>query len=88
MEDGMESDNKAVLDPVVDIDANMVVWQHLGEHILDFWNMRQQKLITSLSIAVWFCSPEEEIQKDVLAVGTGQDRMAIDGVIAKIFYPI
>jgi hypothetical protein len=66
----------------------MVVWQHLGEQILDFWKMQQQKLVTPLSIAAWFCSPEEEIRKDVLAFGTGQDWMAIDGVIAKIFYPI
>jgi hypothetical protein len=41
-----------------------------------------------LSVAAWFCSPEAEIQKDVLENGTGQDRQAIDGVIAKIFYPI
>jgi hypothetical protein len=93
MDNGMESDDDAVLHAEEDsdteeIDTNMVVRQHLGEQILDFWNMRRQKLITPLSIAAWFCSPEEEIQKDVLAFGTGQDRMAIDGVIAKIFYPI
>jgi hypothetical protein len=73
MDNGMESDDKAVLDAEEDsdaeeVDTNMVVWQHLGEQILDFWNMQQQKLITPLSIAAWFCSPEEEIRKDVLAL--------------------
>jgi hypothetical protein len=72
MEDGMESDNEAVLDAEEDsdaeeVDTNMVVWQYLGEQILDVWNMRRQKLIAPL---------------------LGQDWMAIDGVLAKIFYPI
>jgi hypothetical protein len=55
MEDGMESDNKAVLDTEEDsnaeeVDTNMVVRQHLGEQILDFWNMQRQKLITPLCL--------------------------------------
>jgi hypothetical protein len=92
-DDGMESDDAAMLDPEEDSDAeaveeNLVIRQHLGEQILDFWNIRRQKLITILSVAAWFCSPEAEIQKDVLENGTGQDRQAIDGVITKIFYPI
>jgi hypothetical protein len=83
----------AMLDPEEDSDAeavedNLVFRRHPGEQILDFWNIRHQKLITPLSVAAWFCSPEAEIQKDVLENGTGQDRQAIDGVIAKIFHPI
>jgi hypothetical protein len=92
-DDGMESDDAAVLDPEEDSDAeaveeNLVVRRHLGEQILDFWNICRQKLITPLSIAAWFCSPEAVIRKDVLAFGTGRDRHVIDGVIAKIFAPI
>jgi hypothetical protein len=56
--------------------------------MLDFWNVRRKKLITPLSIAAWFCLPQEEIRKDILANSTGQDRAAVDLVIGTIYYPI
>jgi hypothetical protein len=56
-DDGMESDNAAMLDPEEDSDVeaveeNLVVRWHLGEQIFDFWNICCQKLITPLSVAV------------------------------------
>jgi hypothetical protein len=68
LDDGEDSDDDAVMDPVEDNDeiigtTNPVTDtpQHLGKQILEFWNKLKQKLITPLSIAGWFCSPEEVI---------------------------
>jgi hypothetical protein len=58
-----DSDNGAQQDPVVDGDDNndtpIALEKHLGEQMLDFWNVCREKLITLLSIAAWFCSPQE-----------------------------
>jgi hypothetical protein len=68
LDDVEDSDDDAVMDAVEDDDeiigtTNPVTDtpQHLGEQILEFWKKRKQKLITPLSIAGWFCSPEEVI---------------------------
>jgi hypothetical protein len=58
-----------------------------GESISCFWLKRREKLITPLSLAAWFCSPDENIRKDVQALAKGGDRFLIEEVIAKIFYP-
>jgi hypothetical protein len=91
-DDTSDSDNGAQQDPVVngddDDDTPIALEKHLGEQMLDFWNVRREKLITPLSIAAWFCSPQEEIRKDVLANSTGQDQAAVDLVIGTIYYPI
>lgn len=93
-DDGSDSDNDAIVYPEEDdsdseaIEETLVVQRHLGEQISDIWKVRREKLITPLSIAAWFCSPEAVIRKDVLARGTGQHRQLIDSVIAKIYYPI
>jgi hypothetical protein len=62
--------------------------QHLGEQILEFWNKRKQKLLTPLSIAGWFCSPEEVIRQDVMANSTAAHHLELESVIAKIYFPI
>jgi hypothetical protein len=62
--------------------------QHLGEQILSLWNKRRERLITPLSIAGWFCSPDPDIRKDVVEKGTGADRLEIEKVIAKLYFPI
>lgn len=41
-----------------------------------------------MSIAAWFCSPEEEICRDVAANSTGEDQAAVELVIAKVYFPI
>ena len=68
---------------------------HLGEKIALFWKKRREKLITPLSLAAWFCSPSPYIQQDVLAFENegdreevGANRLEIEAVIAKAFYPI
>jgi hypothetical protein len=66
LEDGANSDNDAVMDPVEndnksDTNPNTDTPKHLGEQILEFWNKRREKLITLLSIAAWFCSPDKLI---------------------------
>jgi hypothetical protein len=62
--------------------------QHLGEQILAFWNKRRQKLITPLALAGWFCSPSAEIRQDVVDKGSGANRLDIEMVIGKLYYPI
>jgi hypothetical protein len=93
LDDDQASDDEAVMDPVDDDDdddtpANIESPKHLGEQILEFWEKRKQKLITPLSIAGWFCSPEECIRQDVLANATGAHRLEVESVIAKIYFPI
>ena len=68
---------------------------HLGEKISLFWKKRCQKLITPLSLAAWFCSPSAEIRNDVRTFEqegnrreTGTNRLEIEAVIAKVFYPM
>jgi hypothetical protein len=61
---------------------------HLGEKISAFWYKRRQKLITPLSIAAWFCSPHPDIRADVVAHEIGADRLVVEEVIAKLYYPI
>jgi hypothetical protein len=61
---------------------------HLGEHILLFWKKRRQKLITPLSIAGWFCSPDPDIRKDVVAHEIGADRLEVEKVIKKMHHPM
>jgi hypothetical protein len=86
-----DCDNSAQQDPVVDGDDDddtpIALEKHL-EQMLDFWNVHREKLITPLSIAAWFCSPQEEIRKDVLAKSTGQDQAAANLVIKTIYYSI
>jgi hypothetical protein len=63
--------------------------EHLGEQILRFWKKRRQKLITPLSIAGWFCSPNADIRADVLAhQEDGTYRLMVEEVIQKIFFPM
>jgi hypothetical protein len=94
VDDAEDSDDGADVDPVVDddggdvVDISLVVEKHLGEQMFDFWNHRRKKLITPLSIAAWFCSPQEEIREDVLLYSTAQDRAAVDLVVGSIYYPI
>jgi hypothetical protein len=61
---------------------------HLGEHILSFWKKRREKLITPLSIAGWFCSPDPDIRKDVVEHEFGANRLDVEKVIEKIYYPL
>jgi hypothetical protein len=62
--------------------------KHLGEQILEFWNKRREKLIMPLSIAAWFCSPDELILKDVMENSTQEHRLMVESVIAKLYHPI
>ena len=41
-----------------------------------------------MSLAGWFCSRVAEIRQDVINNGSGTDRLEIEKVIGKIFYPI
>ena len=59
----------------------------LGEQILCFWNKRREKLITPLSIAGWFCSPIADIRRDVVDHEEGANRLDVEAVIEKIYYP-
>jgi hypothetical protein len=61
---------------------------HLGEKIKAIWMKRREKLITPLSIAAWFCSPNPDIMKDVVDNSTGPDRFEVEDVIKKLYYPI
>jgi hypothetical protein len=61
---------------------------HLGEQILGIWNKRREKLITPLSIAGWFCSPDPDIRQDVVQHEIGANRLDVEVVISKMFYPI
>jgi Protein of unknown function (DUF 659) len=96
LDDGEDSDDDAAMDPVEDDDdtataptnPDIETPKHLGEQVLEFWEKRKQKLITPLSIAGWFCSPEELIRRDVVANATGAHRLEVESVIAKIYFPI
>jgi hypothetical protein len=77
-----------VVDGDNDDDTPIALEKHLGEQMLDFWNVCREKSIAPLSIAAWFCLPQEEIRKDVLANSTGQDQVAVGLVIGTIYYPI
>jgi hypothetical protein len=93
LEDGMDSDDDAQMDPVDDDDEsdtnpNTDTPKHLGEEILEFWEKRREKLITPLSIAAWFCSPEELIRKDVMEKSTQEHRLMVESVIGKLYHPI
>ena len=61
---------------------------HLGEQILAIWKKRREKLITPLSIAGWFCSPNPDIRMDVITHLIGADRLDVETVIEKIYHPI
>jgi hypothetical protein len=97
-DDGLELDDLAESDdegggrgPVEDSDDDddvPNVGKHLGEQFLDLWNLRRKKLITPFAIAGWFCSPAEDVRKDVLAHGTGAHRLDVEFVIGKLYYPI
>jgi hypothetical protein len=41
-----------------------------------------------LSFAAWFCSPEADIRQDVEKYQVGSDRIAVEDVIKKLYYPI
>jgi hypothetical protein len=60
---------------------------HLGEQIVSFWKKRRTRLITPLSLAGWFCSPHDAIRQDVREHEKGVDRLEIEKVIEKIYYP-
>lgn len=62
--------------------------EHLGEQIHAFWNRRRSKLITPLSLAGWFCSPIADIRKDVVAHEIGANRLDVEEVVRKIYYPM
>jgi hypothetical protein len=62
--------------------------KHLGEQISALWDHRRIKLITPLAIAGWYCSPSEEIRKDVIKMETGANRLDVERCIGMIFYPI
>jgi hypothetical protein len=93
LEDGADSDNDAVMDPVEDNDKsdsnpNTDTPKHLGEQILEFWNKWREKLIMLLSIAAWFCSPDKLIWKDVMENLAQEPRLMVESVIAKLYHPI
>jgi hypothetical protein len=64
-DDLVESDDDAIVDDAVDSDSEVEetfnIWRHLGEQISDLCKICQQKLITPLLIAAWYCSPQAEI---------------------------
>jgi Protein of unknown function (DUF 659) len=61
---------------------------HLGEQIKLFWVKRREALITPLSIAAWFCSPNPDVRADVIAYELGADRLEVESVIQKLFFPM
>jgi hypothetical protein len=81
-EDGDGDDNTESDDDDDDVEV-----EHLGEQILSFWNHRRQKLLTPLSLAGWFCSPDAEIRKDVVENGSGSNRLDIELAIGKLYFP-
>jgi hypothetical protein len=80
-----ESDAESVLESIEDEEVEV---EHLGEQILLFWNQRRQKLITPLALAGWYCSPHADIRADVVAHEMGANRLEVEVVIAKMYYPI
>ena len=61
---------------------------HLGEQIHAFWNKRRSKLITPLSLAGWFCSPIADIRKDVVEHEIGANRLDVEEVVRRIYFPM
>jgi hypothetical protein len=53
--DPVEGDDKSDTNPNTDTP------KYFGEQILEFCNKRREKSIVPLSIASWFCSPDELI---------------------------
>ena len=41
-----------------------------------------------MSLAGWFCSPHDAIRQDVKDHETGADRLEIERMIEKIYYPL
>jgi hypothetical protein len=82
----IDEDDEEVEDESVDEEDADVL--HLGEQILAIWKKRREKLITPLSIAGWFCSPDPDIRMDVITHAIGADRLEVETVIEKIFYPL
>ena len=84
-EKGPVDDDDVVDDESTVCDAQLL---SLGEQILLFWEKRREKLITPLSLAGWFCSPVFEIRQDVINYEVGADRLKVEEVIRKLYYPI
>ena len=87
-DDSVDHQNTKELSDEEEEDDDSVEELHLGEKIALYWEKRRTKLITPLSLAGWFCSPLEEIRKDVALRHTGADRLAVEKVIAKLYYPM
>lgn len=98
--DGGESDDDEAVQPLDNEDNDedddededeleeTVENTHLGEKILSFWNHRRTKLITPLAIAGWYCSPSDDVRKDVMKLDNGIDRLEVDRCIKKMYHPI
>jgi hypothetical protein len=98
--DGLDLEDGDFVDPVIAVAENdsssesdsdeedIYGATSLGEQILSVWKKRRQKLITPLSVAGWYCSPHPDIRKDVVDRETGANRLDMEKVITKIFYPM
>ena len=62
--------------------------RNLGERIKSFWLLRRSKLITPLSLAAWYCCPHPDIRQDVRDHEIGGNRLDVETVIMKLFYPM
>jgi hypothetical protein len=49
---------------------------------------KASKLITPLSLAGWFCSPDADIRKDVVDHEIGANRLDVEKVIGMLYYPM
>jgi Protein of unknown function (DUF 659) len=61
---------------------------HLGQQLLAFWKKRRLPLITPLSLAAWYCSPHPDVREDCVAHELGADRLKVESVIEKLYYPM
>ena len=52
-----------------------------GKAIVEAWNKRKWKLVSSHSITAWMLSPVEEIRAHVVENSNGTDRNAVEALI-------
>jgi hypothetical protein len=97
LEDGFSDDDSTVPPPPIDDDSDDgdsdddsddSDERTLGENIEMYWKKRRQRLITPLSLAGWFCSPIPEIREDCKNNETGLNRLEVEEVIKKLYYPM
>ena len=85
-DDSLNGANETVLDDGEE--EQSVVELTFGESISCFWLKCREKLITPFSITGQFCSPDPDIRKDVEEHEIGANRLDMEAVIEKIFYPL